>query len=150
MEKRIAFRQKFFKSISQIGINYRNSLLSYKGIEGDFLPNAPKAGDRLPYIEFIHNGISTNSYEILNPTSFNLFVFADVITNEINEISEKYNLTTTLISFEPQTKKSYESFGIKSTGYYLIRPDMHIALRSDTLDIKHLIIYLQEYLMILK
>ncbi len=150
VEKRIAFRQKFFKSISQIGINYRNSILSYKGIERDFLPNAPKAGDRLPYIEFIHNGKSTNSYEVLNPTSFNLFVFANVITDEINEISEKYNLPITLISSEKQTKKSYESFGIKSTGYYLIRPDMHIALRSDTLDTKHLNIYLQEYLMVLK
>jgi 2-polyprenyl-6-methoxyphenol hydroxylase-like FAD-dependent oxidoreductase len=148
LEKRRAFRQMFFKSISQIGIHYRDSILSFRALEGNFLRGAPSPGDRLPYVEFFYQGSKTDNYKILDVECFNLVVLADVLPGEIKEIAEKYNLEVQLIPYLPETKKVYESYGIKNRGYYLIRPDMYIALRSATLNTHHLNIYLQQFLMV--
>jgi hypothetical protein len=48
----------------------------------------------------------------------------------------------------PGTKIFYEALGLKNSGYYLIRPDMHIALRSADLDIRILESYLQKFLIV--
>ena len=148
VEKRNAFRQKFFKSISQISIHYQESILSYRESEGKFLRSTPKPGDRLPFINFFLNGRNTNNHEILDVTCFNLVVMGEALPIEIKEIAEKYNLAVALITNIPETNKIYECLGIKNTGYYLIRPDRHIALRSATLNTFHLNSYLQQFLMV--
>jgi 2-polyprenyl-6-methoxyphenol hydroxylase-like FAD-dependent oxidoreductase len=148
VEKRSAFRQMFFKSISQIGIHYRDSILSFRASEGNFLRGAPRPGDRLPYVEFFYKGRKTDNYRILDVDCFNLVVLANVLPVEIIKIEEKYNLAVELITYLPETKKLYESYGIKNTGYYLIRPDMYIALRSATLNTHHLNNYIQQFLMV--
>lgn len=148
LANRRILRLMFFRSISQIGINYRNSILSFRQTDGDFLSDAPKSGDRLPFIEFLFKGRNTNSYEILNSTRFNLLVFANDLPDEIKEISERFNMALTLVAREPLINNLYKDFGIKGTGYYLIRPDMHIALRSDNLETQILNTYLQRFLMI--
>ena len=147
LEKRKTFRQKFFKSISQTGIHYRNSLLSDGTQVGYFPPNAPKPGDRLPYVEFFLIGKNTSSYEILDVVRFTLFVLANELSDEIKDIAQIYNLAVALITQHPETKKLHERLGITTTGYYLVRPDMHIALRSATLNASHLNNYLQKFLM---
>ena len=146
MEKQRRFRQFFFTSISQIGIHYRNSRLSYRVSEGSFLSGAPRPGDRLPYAELLYKGRNTNNYEILDVGCFNLIVFSTIIPEEIKKIAEKYNLMVKLVSNLPENKKIFEKLGITKTGYYLVRPDMHIALRSATSNTYHLNKYLQTIL----
>ncbi len=146
MQKQKRFRQLFFTSISQIGIHYQNSYLSYKASEGSFLSDDPRPGDRLPYAEFLYKGRNTNSYEILDVGCFNLIVFSDIITEEIKKLAEKYNLIVKLVSNLPENKKIFKKLGITKTGYYLVRPDMHIALRSATLNTYHLNKYLETIL----
>jgi 2-polyprenyl-6-methoxyphenol hydroxylase-like FAD-dependent oxidoreductase len=146
VEKRSIFRQIFFKSISQIGIHYRKSVLSYRTKERFFLNGTPRPGDRLPYIEFFYQGRNANNYEILDVSCFNLLVFVNVLPPEIKKIAEKYNLALVIITYLPETKNLYERLGIKNSGYYLIRPDHYIALRSATLNTHHLNKYFQQFL----
>jgi len=148
VEKRRIFSRMFFKSISQIDIHYRNSILSYGGTtDGNFLRNAPRPGDRFPYVEFFYKESKTDNYKILGSVCFNLVVFAKVLPDEIKKTGEKYNLEVALIKYLPETKKLYKQLGVTNTGYYLVRPDMYIALRSATLNTNHLNNYLQQFLM---
>jgi 2-polyprenyl-6-methoxyphenol hydroxylase-like FAD-dependent oxidoreductase len=146
IEKRSFVRRKFFSSISQIGLQYRNSPLSYKIKERFSLNGAPAPGDRLPYCEFLYQGRITNNYEVLDISAFNLFLFANELSAEIKGIAEKYNLAVVIIVFQAETKKIYKRFGINNTGYYLIRPDHYIALSSPSLKTHHLNKYLQTFL----
>jgi 2-polyprenyl-6-methoxyphenol hydroxylase-like FAD-dependent oxidoreductase len=148
MEKRRSFRQRFFKSISQIGIHYRDSIISFETPEENFLRGSPKPGERLPYVELYFEGRNTNIYKMVDVACFNLFVLANVLPVEIKKIAEKYNLAIELIVYLTETKNFYKSLGIKNKGYYLVRPDMHIALRSATLNTQHLSNYLQQFLMV--
>lgn len=136
-------RLKFFKSISQIDIHYRPAYGTYNDLEKLLLSGAPKPGDRLPYVKFIYDNKKTNSHQILNAAGFTLLVLAEDLTPEIKSISKKYKLTTILLKHMPETDKIYTILGIKNTGYYLIRPDMYIGLRSATLETENLNSYLR-------
>jgi 2-polyprenyl-6-methoxyphenol hydroxylase-like FAD-dependent oxidoreductase len=125
---------KFFKSISQIDIHYKPALGSYKHLDKAFLPGAPKPGNRLPYVDFMYDNKNTNSHQILSATAYTLLVFAEDLTTEIQSIGEKYKLAVVQLKRLPETDEIYTRLGISNTGYYLIRPDMHIALGSATLE----------------
>jgi len=144
-EKRNAFRQTFFNSISQIGINYRKSILSYQLSDGLFSKGTPKPGDRLPYIKFISKGTVVGIYECIDPTCFNLLLMANTVPEDISEIANTYNLKVSLITQQSETKELYKRLGINNSGYYLIRPDMYIAVRSMTTNTQHLNNYLQQF-----
>lgn len=148
IQKQKTFRENFFKSISQIGIQYKNSPLSYKKSNWKFVQNFPRPGERWPYFEFLFNGRNTNSYEILKDACFNMIVFAEVLPEEIKTIAERYNLSSILIPLILETKGVYNSFGIKNNGYFLIRPDLYISLLSANLNSKHLNNYLQKFLIV--
>jgi hypothetical protein len=145
-EKRKSFRQKFFKSISQIDIHYHDSILSLTESEEYFLHGAPQTGDRLPYVEFSHKGEHTTNYKILNPVCFNLLVFANALPSEIKKIAEHYSLTVTLIPKLPETKSIYNKLWITRSGFFLIRPDMHIAMQSANMNTRHLKQYLNQFM----
>lgn len=84
----------------------------------------------MPYVEFFFKGRNTNNYEIMDLKCFNLFVLGKVLKVEFKKIAERYNLALIFITYHPGTIKIYESLGIKKSGYYLIRPDTHISLKS--------------------
>jgi len=147
MEKR-SIRQQFFKSISQIGIHYRKSSLSLSSAKADFLKDSPRPGDRLPWFECHINKLKTNTFKILDPIRFNLLVFAPDITDEIKVIAENYQLAVMLIPNLPDNQEFYRKMGIKNSSYYFVRPDMHIALRSSTLNTLLLKDYLQQFCII--
>jgi len=146
--KRSALRLKFFKSISQIGIHYHDSMLSYKAAKGEFLKGAPRPGDRLPFVEYFYKGRKTNNYILLAVEKFNLFVFAFELPQDIAKLAGNYDLAVQLIDCMPETIKIYESLGGINTGYCLIRPDHYIALLSGTLNIRYLEDYLKKFLII--
>lgn len=146
LEKRKSFRQMFFKSISQIDIHYHDSILSLTESEEYFSHGAPGTGDSLPYVEFSYKGENTTNYKILNSVSFNLLVFANALPSEIKKIAEHYSLAVTLIPKLPETINIYNKLWITKSGFYLIRPDMHIALQSANMDTHHLKRYLNQFM----
>ncbi len=148
VEKRKTFRQLFFKSISQIGIHYRSSKLSFKMSKGDFLKGSPRPGERLPYITYDENGKQVNIQEKVK-NSFHLFILSkNTSPDELIKIAEKYkeSLSVEPIPYSSETKDLYEYLGIKNSGCYLIRPDLYIAYRSNNTDTENFEKYLQQYL----
>ena len=140
-------RLRFFKSISQIDIHYKPTSGSEKDSGKIFLRGTPTPGYRFPYVNFIYDNKTTNSHQILNASGFTLLVLAEEISSEIKSISENYKLAVVLLKRLPETNKIYTSLGIANTGFYLIRPDMYIALRSATLETGILNRYLIQLLM---
>lgn len=127
-------------------VNYRNSRLSEKASTGKFSLGVPRSGDRFPSVEFLNNGRMTNIFEKLDTTNFSLLVMANAQPYEFKNLAIRYHLTIETIPLLPENKDVYKILGIRKTGYYLVRPDMHIALRSATLDSSHLAGYLERFL----
>lgn len=148
LENKEKLRLKFFKSISQIDIHYKPSFGSNKDMEKPFLRGTPKPGYRLPYVDFMYDNKNTNSHQILDASGFTLLVLAEELTPEIKSIAEKYKFATVLVKHQPETEKIYTKLGIKNTGYYLIRPDMYIELRSATSETENLSRYLDQLLIV--
>jgi len=144
LENKEGSRQKFFKSISQIDIQYKSDFRSEKKAEKMFSLGTPKPGYRLPYVEFIYNSISTNSHKILDSNGFTILVLTQDLTQEIKILSENYKLKVVMIKNLPETAKLYATLGIKYSGYYLIRPDSYIAFRSATIDCSEVQRYLEQ------
>lgn len=134
LEHQEKWRLKFFKSISQIDIRYKTPFVTHKHLENQFINKTPKPGARIPYINFMYDNKNTNSHKILNATSYTLLVLAHEITAEIHSIVEKYSLEVIHVKRTPETVSIYSRLGIPQGGYYLIRPDMYIVLRSPTLE----------------
>ena len=79
---------------------------------------------------------------------FNNRFFSEELTPEINSICEKFKLASVLLKHLPETDKIYTSLGITNTGYYLIRPDMYIELRSATSETEILSRHLDQRLIV--
>ncbi|HET9430223.1 MAG TPA: FAD-dependent monooxygenase, partial [Chitinophagaceae bacterium] len=147
LEKLKFVRQLAFRTISEIAINYRNSGLSMQDRSRGFPGYAPKPGDRIPYIP------ERKSLNImLRGLKFHLLLFTggkkhhgiDII---LQEILNKYPGLVEIneLQFSSQAQNLYKLFGIKSTGFYLIRPDSYIAYRSSSLELENLLTYLEKY-----
>ena len=150
--QKLKFIQRFaFKLISEIGINYRKGSLSQNASLGRFPRQAPKPGDRLPFITFRNDkNEEINIQELLRGKFFCLFVFS---ATEPKELIESFKFFENLISIEmiplsPKTEILHKRFGIKDNGYYLIRPDMYIAYRANKFDPQHLAKYLSKFCII--
>lgn len=141
-----------FKTISQIGMSYANSAISQSEAAGKFSSDAPKPGERLPFVEIENNlGKGVNIQQQVNGLSFHLFLFSGTVDIQVSKVVEfvhRYNGTITLepILLANSNRKAYKAFGVKNTAIYLVRPDLHIAFRSGTLDTKALEIYLNSFL----
>lgn len=141
-------RQYFFKSISEIGIHYRKSVLSHHASKAISLFQTPRPGDRLPYVLFNDNGSEVNIQEKVKGTGFHLFIFTrDLPDKGIIDVAEKYNniLSFEIIFFSPKNNLLFKRFGIKKNGCYLIRPDLHIAFHANNSQAKELDNYLQHF-----
>lgn len=55
-----------------------------------------------------------------------------------------------IIPFTRQTEALYDRFGIKGNGYYLIRPDLYLAYRSNKHITEHLVKYLSGFFVIIR
>lgn len=137
-----------FKTVAELNINYRESSLSRNASLGRFRRGAPRPGDRLPFVTFTDdNGSQITIHEKVKGDSFTLFIFHIEPTAEIVSILQPYqhNITLIAVPFSSGSEILYKTFGIDS-GYYLIRPDMHIACRADRLDPDFLTKYLSTFM----
>lgn len=146
--------QKIFTIISQIGIRYPHNQLSQNASFGKFSAHAPEPGDRFPFVLFEESGVKKNIQDHLQGVGFHCFIFAKNAGDEKALVSFCLQecgalITPHVIAYKSETEKLYDVFGVTIDGYYLIRPDMHIACRSSRLDdLNPLKNYLSDFLKI--
>ena len=149
VEKENPISRYLFKSISQTGIHYRESVLSRKP-SISFLPaQTLRPGDRLPFIMFNENDSEVNIQEKVKATFFHLFIFSGNLPSESHiKLLERYRNTLTFeVILKTELNKSlFRSLGIKKKGFLLVRPDLYIAFQTDTLNFKQLEKYLNLFL----
>ncbi len=142
------FSRKFiFSTVSQIGISYEHNALSKNASFGDFSKHAPKPGDRLPYILFENEkGETKNIQEYVTSTMMELLLFGDDknLQDILRLTTEKYS-NTIHVTILKENKELFNQFGIGSTGFYLLRPDMYVAYHSQGINIEHFEKYLQQF-----
>lgn len=127
-KKKPSMQPHIFKTISGIGIRYKNNLP-----DGRFPDHTPKPGERLQYVPYEIENEPENVLDTLNSKSFHLIVFGKAVLPEsfrsvIDENSEIISVKH--IRKEAITVQLFNSFGIKDSGWYLVRPDLYIVWRS--------------------
>jgi 2-polyprenyl-6-methoxyphenol hydroxylase-like FAD-dependent oxidoreductase len=138
-----------FRLISQIGIDYRDSSLSQNASLGSFPRKAPRPGDRLPFVTFHENNKLVSIQDKVKAPAFHLLLFTKNNSGEpfkaILDLVDEYNdvIQIETISSPPGRNDFYKAFGVQNGGYYLVRPDMYIAYRSNSLNQEHLKQYLK-------
>ena len=132
-----AVKEFLFPTVSQIGLNYRDSSLSNHLGDKDF---QVKAGDRMPY--FLVDG--ANVYDKLRAPKFHLIVFSDDKHGGRDlqlELEHEYGH---LIDFNvmPLDPRVVKIFGTNRPFQVLLRPDNYIGCISTAVSFADLKAYL--------
>lgn len=145
---------KFFATVSQTGITYRNCKINLH------LSTAAKikAGDRVPYLPLFDEKIKkqTNLHHWCTGTSFILLVLGYVTPPNLFSLAKwvkiNYNLTFYYLPPTPANQNIFDAFEIikGERKMLVIRPDMHIGLISDVVDTAILANYLGNVLGMIK
>jgi 2-polyprenyl-6-methoxyphenol hydroxylase-like FAD-dependent oxidoreductase len=132
-----------FTTVSQIGLHYRGSPLSQPSPPHHFPRRAPKPGERLPYVGYTQaDGTPATTHELLREPTFHLLVLAghgverDDAQRLVENVGHRYGplIAVHLIPAAPGTARLYARFGVRTAGYFLVRPDGYLACRSASLD----------------
>jgi 2-polyprenyl-6-methoxyphenol hydroxylase-like FAD-dependent oxidoreductase len=126
-------RQLAFRTISQIGIQYRESPLS-QTLPG--LPDAaPRAGDRFPWLrlKLSPDGPVEDLFQKLDDTKFNLIVIGQPAPPTVASVPGDLQRTLTIPS-DPANDRELERANIPSPSFYLLRPDCYIGLSGIRFD----------------
>lgn len=135
-----------FRKISGTGIVYRKSAL----VEGGGHFHGPKPGSRLPFVFYEENGKRKNIQEQVNGTVFFLLIFqknekrGEELARVVRGFAEM--VAVQFVPCHAGTKELYRRFGIKTGGWYLVRPDLYIVCRSDAMDLQRLETCLKQFL----
>ena len=117
-----AFARRFaFRTVSQIGIEYRKSALS-QTLEG--LPEgAPHAGDRFPWLHlrFEAGGAVEDSFQKLDDLHFHLLAFGQ-------PVPAVPGVESHAIPADSENDAELARAGIPVPSFYLVRPDGHVGL----------------------
>jgi len=122
-----------FRTISQIGISYRDSSLSET--LSDLPDNAPRAGDRFPWLrlKFLPNGPVEDLFGRLDDTRFNLIVIGQ--TSPPGTLSELGDLLCIHeVPSDPANDREFARAQIPRPSFYLLRPDGHVGLAGTRLE----------------
>jgi hypothetical protein len=136
-------RKIAFRTISQIGISYRESPLS-KMLPG--LPDGgPRAGDRFPWLQlrFQANGPVEDLFQKLDDTRFNLIVTGQPAPSAA-AIAPGDLLRTHVIPGDPDNDSELARARISGPAFYLLRPDGHVGLAGTRFDAEAVNAYLAE------
>lgn len=137
-----------FRTVSQIGISYHDSFLSEHNQEAKMQKNAPKAGDRLPYLLYSEKGEEKDIQDLITPEKFHLLLFSDdsSFSTEVKNLLEPYKgcVEITHFSLTKETERLASGLGIQQSGYILVRPDLYIACRGNKDSIPSLKQYLKQ------
>ncbi len=132
-------RKLAYRTIAQIGIQYRKSPLSENQ---PALPgSAPRAGDRFPWLrlKFEPDGKAHDLYSRFDDTRFNLLVFGQPAPALQSE-----NILIHHTPDDPDNDLELSRLCIQKPSFYLLRPDGHIGLAGAQLETTVLDRYLIE------
>ena len=132
-----SIRQLAFRTISQVGIRYRDSPLS-KNLAR--LPtNAPQAGDRFPWLRLAlrAGGPSEDLFRALDDTRFNLLVIGQPVPPALA------NGPIRVLAI-PGNASELARAGITGPAFYVLRPDGHIGLAGAGLEASAVTSYLRD------
>ena len=134
-------KQFVFPLLSQIGINYRHSSLSYHAGDENF---EVKAGDRMPY--FLVDGESV--YDRLRQPKFHLLLFSDGESDDLELKTELENEFIELVDFNiiPLNQQMTEIFGANKSFSLLLRPDNHIGFITMEISPEKIRTYLKNFI----
>ena len=122
-----------FRTISQIGIRYRNSPLSETPAS---LPEAaPRAGDRFPWLrlKFLPNGPTEDLFGKLDDTRFTLILIGQA--SPPGGVPELGDLLRVLeVPSDLANDREFARAQIPRPSFYLLRPDGHVGLAGIHLD----------------
>src|SRR5687768_10146254 len=117
-------RKLAFQTISQIGIQYRDSPLSQSLAR--WHEGAPRAGDRFPWLRVTlrPNGPIEDLFAKLDDTRFHLLLFAQPApTAGVPELRDLLSIHT--VPSDPANDKELARRHIPQPSFYLLRPDGH-------------------------
>jgi 2-polyprenyl-6-methoxyphenol hydroxylase-like FAD-dependent oxidoreductase len=138
-------RKLVFRTISQIGVQYRESPLS-ETLPG--LPDAaPRAGDRFPWLrlKLSAEGPAEDLFQKLDDTRFNLIVIGQPApTSGLPGLGDL--LHTHAIPSDPANDRELERANIPQPSFYLLRPDCHVGLSGIRLEADAVTHYFSERL----
>ncbi|MDQ2704147.1 MAG: FAD-dependent monooxygenase, partial [Pseudomonadota bacterium] len=120
-------RKVAFRTVSQIGINYRKSSLS---VARDALPfDAPQCGDRFPWLHLRlrPDGPMEDTFKAFEDRYFNLVAFGQ-IPPALADLGFDTIMRTWTVPDDPQNDAELARVGIRQPAFYLIRPDGHVGL----------------------
>jgi 2-polyprenyl-6-methoxyphenol hydroxylase-like FAD-dependent oxidoreductase len=123
-------RRFFFRTASQIGVNYRNGPLS-AGAAGSV-----HGGDRLPWVETERG---KDNFTPLASLAWQVHVYGKPRPG-IAEACAELRLPLRLFRWQPAIRQA----GLKNAALYLIRPDGYVALADPQADperLRHYIVY---------
>ncbi len=108
-------RRFMFRTVSQIGINYRASELS-EGRTGGL-----RGGDRLPWVKL---GDATDNFARLRSLEWQVHVYTSSLCPDIGRLCTQRGLALHTFAWQAEFGKQ----GLQENALYLIRPDGYIAL----------------------
>jgi len=127
-------RRLAFRTLSQIGISYRSSVLSrtLAGVPAD----APRAGDRFPWIRlcFDRGSPSEDLFAKLDDVPFNLLVFGQAGRAPARLGGGEDHVRVYDIPTDGVNGAELARVGIPRKSYFLLRPDGHIGLAGIDVD----------------
>ena len=135
-------RELAFRTISQIGIAYRESPLSRT--LGGLPEGAPRAGDRFPWLQLRPraNGAVEDLFQKLDDTRYNLIVFGQPVPSEgTTEL-----LSAHAVPDDPHNAQELARAQIPAVSFYLLRPDGHVGLAGTRLELGTVARYMAESL----
>jgi 2-polyprenyl-6-methoxyphenol hydroxylase-like FAD-dependent oxidoreductase len=121
-------RRFFFRTASQIGVNYRNSPLS-TGAAGSV-----RGGDRLPWVE---TEPGKDNFTPLASLAWQVHVYGKPRPG-IAEACAELRLPLHLFTWQPAMRRA----GLRNAALYLVRPDGYVALADPQADPERLRHYL--------
>jgi 2-polyprenyl-6-methoxyphenol hydroxylase-like FAD-dependent oxidoreductase len=134
-------RQLAFRTISQIGIQYRASPLS-QTLPG-LAESAPRAGDRFPWMKLAWSaeGAAEDLYARLDELRFNLIAIGNPpwLPSELDGL-----IATHVVPISQANAAELARAHIPNPSCYLLRPDGHVGLAGPHLDADQVRHYLSE------
>jgi hypothetical protein len=150
MKRSSWFRKAVFYRVSGIGIHYRQSALSASFVPDRTFERIPLPGDRLPCVQYFIGSGMFDLQEKIHYIRYKLLVFGvAAVPSDVQRVVSRFQhvLETELIPVNPGTEAVYRMLVRHRHACYLVRPDMYIAWRSDSLDARGLERYLRKFIL---
>lgn len=122
-----------FRKISGLGIAYSPNAVNVD-YGRNFYDRTPRPGQRFPLLNTEVSEQYFGTVGNMSGSRFHLLAFGDeknlqALKDSVGRYSDA--ITFIPVPFSRETSGLYLAFGIKAAGWYLVRPDLYIASRSD-------------------